>query len=137
MISKAVMHLVRESEIHNDYWGSDHCPISATIDAENIDLDEFKSYMAIDSKNVTALNEDSKAKKQIEEQSEEAKSDLEDFEEQDREMMDIQMHKMDVNRSDDDQMGGSADEGDKDDQMKQKKSAKETNKYNERSIENT
>ena len=34
--------VVIESEIHNNYWGSDHCPISVTIDATKIDLKAFQ-----------------------------------------------------------------------------------------------
>jgi len=91
MVSKQIMHLVKDSEIHNDYWGSDHCPISITCDIENIDLEEFKSYMAIDSKNMSSINKE----KEEEDQDEEEKSDLEDFDEQEnREMMTFKMHKM-------------------------------------------
>ena len=38
IVSKSILHSVKESEIHNDYWGSDHCPISMTTDTEQIDL---------------------------------------------------------------------------------------------------
>ena len=41
------MPCIKDSEIHNDYWGSDHCPISLSIDINKIDLEEFRSYMAL------------------------------------------------------------------------------------------
>jgi exodeoxyribonuclease III len=50
VVSKAIMPAVKESEIHNDYWGSDHCPVSITLDTTKIDLEEFKLIMAIESK---------------------------------------------------------------------------------------
>jgi len=42
LVSKAILPMVKDSEIHNDFWGSDHCPISVTIDMKNYDLDEFR-----------------------------------------------------------------------------------------------
>ena len=42
------MSQIKDSEIHNDYWGSDHCPISVTLDIESVNLEEFKEYMALD-----------------------------------------------------------------------------------------
>ena len=41
------MPQVREAEIHNDYWGSDHCPVSLTLDTDGIDLEEFREFMAL------------------------------------------------------------------------------------------
>jgi exodeoxyribonuclease III len=41
MISNSAMHAVKDSEIHNEYWGSDHCPVSMTLDATKIDLKQF------------------------------------------------------------------------------------------------
>ncbi len=32
---------IKEAEIHPDYWGSDHCPISLVIDVSSIDLEAF------------------------------------------------------------------------------------------------
>lgn len=31
-----------ESEVHNEYWGSDHCPVSATFDFTKVDLNGFQ-----------------------------------------------------------------------------------------------
>lgn len=47
IVSKQILPCIKESEIHNDYWGSDHCPISLTFDSEMIDLGEFQEYMAL------------------------------------------------------------------------------------------
>ena len=41
MVSRDIMHIVKDSEIHNDFWGSDHCPVSVTIDPDKINLEEF------------------------------------------------------------------------------------------------
>ena len=41
MISNQAIHAVKDSEIHNEYWGSDHCPISMTLDSTKIDLKQF------------------------------------------------------------------------------------------------
>lgn len=41
LVSKYLVPWVKECEIHNDYWGSDHCPVSVTIDANNIDLETY------------------------------------------------------------------------------------------------
>ena len=85
--SKAIMPQVTESEIHNDYWGSDHCPISCSVDINGIDLDEFREYMAIEKKDTAALNEIGNVDGIKDD--EEVKSDLEDFEEQDMNMMNM------------------------------------------------
>lgn len=45
------MPSVKDSEIHNDQWGSDHCPISLTLDNSLIDLEEFRQYMSLDESN--------------------------------------------------------------------------------------
>ena len=42
LISRAIANQVQDSEIHNDYWGSDHCPVSLTFDSNGIELEEFK-----------------------------------------------------------------------------------------------
>ena len=44
MVSKQIMHAVVDADIHNEFWGSDHCPISLTIDTSKIDLEEFREY---------------------------------------------------------------------------------------------
>ena len=41
IVSKHAMHSVFDSEIHNEYWGSDHCPISMTVDCSKINLEKF------------------------------------------------------------------------------------------------
>ena len=41
VISKQAMSCIVDSEIHCDYWGSDHCPISVTLDTTKIDLERF------------------------------------------------------------------------------------------------
>jgi exodeoxyribonuclease III len=41
--SKWLETKIIESEIHNEFWGSDHCPISAKIDFSDIDLPGFIS----------------------------------------------------------------------------------------------
>ena len=40
-ISQACIDAVQDSEIHNEYWGSDHCPVSATFDITKIDVERF------------------------------------------------------------------------------------------------
>ena len=55
-----------DSEIHNEYWGSDHCPVSATIDSTKIDLQKFMESINM------ADEEDS----QVGDDDEERKSDL-------------------------------------------------------------
>ena len=42
VFSKGMEAAVLKSEIHNDVWGSDHCPVSITIDASKIDLEKWK-----------------------------------------------------------------------------------------------
>ena len=41
VVSRHSMHSIVDSEIHNEYWGSDHCPVSVTIDSTKIDLEKF------------------------------------------------------------------------------------------------
>lgn len=41
MCSRDIYHIVKDSDIHNDFWGSDHCPVSTTIDADKINIEEF------------------------------------------------------------------------------------------------
>lgn len=41
LISKFSMPSVVDSEINNEYWGSDHCPVSCTVNVNKIDLDAF------------------------------------------------------------------------------------------------
>lgn len=110
------MPQVKDSEIHNDYWGSDHCPISLTVDINSIDVEEFREYMALnenDESSVAAaektsisdgiglLDEDHTITRNERQEinkknvvdlddlyNEEAKSDLEDFDEyQDQSML--------------------------------------------------
>jgi hypothetical protein len=40
--SKWIETNIKETEIHGEYWGSDHCPVSLTIDVQNIDLVGFQ-----------------------------------------------------------------------------------------------
>jgi exodeoxyribonuclease-3 len=42
LCSKWLEPNLKEAEIHCEYWGSDHCPVSCTIDVSNIDLKAFK-----------------------------------------------------------------------------------------------
>jgi hypothetical protein len=96
LVSKYLLPNVKDSEIHNDYWGSDHCPISITMDADSINLNEFSEYMALgggvedyksllrDNK-LNCLRGDSNNREGIGSSKggldEERKSDLEDFNE--------------------------------------------------------
>ena len=41
IISRHAIHSIVDSEIHNEYWGSDHCPVSCTVDTTKIDLEKF------------------------------------------------------------------------------------------------
>jgi hypothetical protein len=45
LISKWLEKNIKDSEIHGEYWGSDHCPVSLTIDVENIDLKGFQEQI--------------------------------------------------------------------------------------------
>lgn len=40
VVSKFMMNAVVESEINTEYWGSDHCPLSLTIDTDQIILQD-------------------------------------------------------------------------------------------------
>ena len=63
-----------DSEIHNEYWGSDHCPVSVTIDCNKIDLEKFKEYQRMG-----LSQEDDRDELDMEDPlNEERKSDLED-----------------------------------------------------------
>ena len=42
LVSKSIYGSVVDSEIHTDIWGSDHWPISLTVDLSLIDIEEFK-----------------------------------------------------------------------------------------------
>ena len=42
LCSKWLEGNLKEADIHGEYWGSDHCPISLTIDVSKIDLESFK-----------------------------------------------------------------------------------------------
>jgi len=44
LVSKQIVNAVVDAEIHNEYWGSDHCPVSLTIDVSKINLEEFREY---------------------------------------------------------------------------------------------
>lgn len=41
LCSKWIENRVIEAEIHNEYWGSDHCPISVTMNLLDVDLVGF------------------------------------------------------------------------------------------------
>ena len=41
IVSEAILNSVLDSEIHSEYWGSDHWPISITLDLSKIDLKAF------------------------------------------------------------------------------------------------
>lgn len=43
-----------DCEIHEDYWGSDHCPISCTFDMSQIDLAAFKAHQLQDKNEQTS-----------------------------------------------------------------------------------
>lgn len=45
VISKWLDKNIKEAEIHGEYWGSDHCPVSLTIDVQNIDLLGFQEQV--------------------------------------------------------------------------------------------
>ena len=47
VISRNAMHSVTDSEIHNEYWGSDHCPVSCTVDTTKIDLEKFQEAINV------------------------------------------------------------------------------------------
>ncbi len=47
MVSRYLLSAVVDADIHNEYWGSDHCPVSLTIDVTKIDLEEFRQEMAL------------------------------------------------------------------------------------------
>ena len=68
-ISQACLSNVIDSEIHNEYWGSDHCPVSITLDATTIDLEKFREHM-------TKFADDHFSEQGGDEEDEERKSDL-------------------------------------------------------------
>jgi exonuclease III len=39
-----MIEAVVDSEIHPEFWGSDHCPVSITINLSKIDLQSFAEY---------------------------------------------------------------------------------------------
>jgi len=45
LVSKHLKPCLVDAEIHNEYWGSDHCPVSLTIDETKIDLEEFGEFL--------------------------------------------------------------------------------------------
>jgi exodeoxyribonuclease-3 len=47
LVSKHIIPTCVDSEIHNEFWGSDHCPVSLTVDVTKIDLDDFKESMKL------------------------------------------------------------------------------------------
>lgn len=47
LVSRGMMNAVVDAEIHNDFWGSDHCPVSLTIDVTKIDLKEFRESLRL------------------------------------------------------------------------------------------
>lgn len=47
LVSKGMMNAVVDAEIHNEFWGSDHCPVSLTIDVTKIDLKEFRESLRL------------------------------------------------------------------------------------------
>ena len=74
LVSKFLVKYLVDSEIHNEFWGSDHCPVSMTIDAESIDLEEFREFQKYGDD-----EEDEKSDLDMDDPlNEERKSDLED-----------------------------------------------------------
>lgn len=70
------MHAVVDAEIHNEFWGSDHCPVSVTIDCSKIDLEEFREYQRLGAQeNADADKDELDMEDPL---NEERKSDLED-----------------------------------------------------------
>lgn len=77
LVSKQIMHAVVDAEIHNEFWGSDHCPVSMTIDVSKINLEEFREYQRLGSQEEG--NDHDKDELDMEDPlNEERKSDLED-----------------------------------------------------------
>ena len=87
IVSKGLMDHVLDSEIHNEYWGSDHCPISISLNLKAIDLNKFVEYMALDHEEIDQEQKQApeKLKAGFDDMEEEYKSDLEDFEEENEE----------------------------------------------------
>jgi hypothetical protein len=77
LVSKQIMNAVVDAEIHNEFWGSDHCPVSLTIDVSKIDLEEFREYQRMGEQEADADAE--KDELDMDDPlNEERKSDLED-----------------------------------------------------------
>ena len=70
------MGAVIDSEIHNEYWGSDHCPVSLTLDVTKIDLEQFAEFQ----RNCSQDDDDKDELDMEDPLNEERKSDLEDDE---------------------------------------------------------
>jgi hypothetical protein len=76
LVSKQIMHAVVDAEIHNEFWGSDHCPVSLTIDCSKINLEEFREYQRLGAQdNADADKDELDMEDPL---NEERKSDLED-----------------------------------------------------------
>ena len=48
VVSNSLMNSVVSSDIHNEYWGSDHCPLSLTMDYEKLTEKEEPSIKTAD-----------------------------------------------------------------------------------------
>ena len=42
LCSKYLQENILEADIHPDFWGSDHVPVSMTVDVSDIDLADFQ-----------------------------------------------------------------------------------------------
>jgi len=77
VVSRYLKDALVEAEIHNDYWGSDHCPVSVTLDLEKVDMEEFN----IECNAQVGDDEEKKSELDMEDPlNEECKSDLADDE---------------------------------------------------------
>ena len=74
LVSKQIRDSLIDAEIHNEYWGSDHCPVSLTLDVTKINLEEFKEYQRLGCE-----EDEEKSELDMDDPlNEERKSDLED-----------------------------------------------------------
>lgn len=78
LVSKQMMNAVVDAEIHNEFWGSDHCPVSLTVDVTKINLEEFREYQRMGSQEGDELNHDKDELDMEDPLNWEKKSDLED-----------------------------------------------------------
>lgn len=76
MVSKQIKDTLVDADIHNEYWGSDHCPVSMTLDETKIDLEEFREMQKL---STSQGDDDDKSDLDMDDPlNEERKSDLED-----------------------------------------------------------